>query len=141
MVYDDTTVSLSFTSVAFSSSLTPCRDLSNFWAVDSAASINLTTCRDDFVTFESPSGSTRIGGVGVDVKGGGTVRFAVPLVSGQIIHQTIHALFTPDLSSRSAQRIGRLLNVSWMQSHYGCEFLFQQILTLACSWSPHKWEC
>jgi hypothetical protein len=37
---------------------------------------------------------------------------------------TIHALYTPDLSSRFAQLIGCLLNVSWMRLHSGCEFLF-----------------
>jgi hypothetical protein len=40
--YDNTEVSVPFTSVAFSSSLTPSRDLSQFWVVDSACSINLT---------------------------------------------------------------------------------------------------
>jgi hypothetical protein len=119
-VYDDTEVSLSFHSVAFSSSLAPGRDLSIFRVVDSACSINLTTCRDDFVTFEPPSGSTRIAGVGAHVHGSGIVRLAIPRVSGHIIH----ALFALDLSSRSAQRIGRLLIGSWMQSHCGCEFLF-----------------
>jgi hypothetical protein len=33
-------------------------------------------------------------------------------------------MYTPDLSSRYAQRIGRLLSVTWMKSHSGCEFLF-----------------
>jgi hypothetical protein len=102
----------------------PGRDLSHFWVVDSAFSINLTACRDDFVTFEPPSGTTRIGGVGVNVHGSCTIRLATPLVSGQIIHRTFHALVTPDVSSRSAQRIGRLLNVSWTQSNFGCEFFF-----------------
>jgi hypothetical protein len=122
-VHDDIEMSLSLCSVAFSSSLTRGRDLSNFWVVDSAYSINLTACRDNFITFEPPSGSTRIGGVGVSVHGSNTIRLAIPLVAGQIIHRTIHALLTPDFSSRSAQRIGLLLNVSWMQSHCGCEFL------------------
>jgi hypothetical protein len=49
--YDDTEVSVPFNSVAFSSSLTPGRDLSRFWVVDSACSINLTAFRSDFVTF------------------------------------------------------------------------------------------
>jgi hypothetical protein len=40
--YDDTEVSVPFSSVAFSSSLTPGRDLSQFWVVYSACSINLT---------------------------------------------------------------------------------------------------
>jgi hypothetical protein len=33
-------------------------------------------------------------------------------------------MFTPDLSSRCALRIGRLLSVRWMQSHNGREFVF-----------------
>jgi hypothetical protein len=41
-----------------------------------------------------------------------------------IIHRTVHALYTPYLSSPCARRIGRLLNVSCMQSHSGCEFIF-----------------
>jgi hypothetical protein len=65
-----------------------------------------------------------VGGVGVDVKGRGSVRISVRLASAQLIHRMIHTLYTPDMSSRSAQRIGRLLSVSWMQSHSGCEFVF-----------------
>jgi hypothetical protein len=38
--YDDTKVSVSFVSVAFSYSLALGRDLSTFWVVDSAGSIN-----------------------------------------------------------------------------------------------------
>jgi hypothetical protein len=52
--YDDTEVSVPFSSVAFSSSLTPGRDLSQFWVVDSACSINLTAFRGDFVTSPPP---------------------------------------------------------------------------------------
>jgi hypothetical protein len=40
--YVDTEVSVHFSSVAFSSSFTPGRDLSQFWVIDSACSINLT---------------------------------------------------------------------------------------------------
>jgi hypothetical protein len=71
-----------------------------------------------------PSTRSRVGGVGVDVKGMGLVRMSIRLASGQFIHRTIHALYTPDLSSRNAQRIGRLLSVIWMQSHSDCAFLF-----------------
>jgi hypothetical protein len=71
--YDDTDVSVPFSFVAFSSSLTHGRDLSQFWVVDSACSINLTAFRYDFVTFTPPSGPSRVGGVGIDVKGSGTV--------------------------------------------------------------------
>jgi hypothetical protein len=67
--YDDTEVSAPLRFVAFSSSLTPGRDLSQFWVVDSACLINLTTFRDDFIRFTPPSAPSRVGGVGVDVKG------------------------------------------------------------------------
>jgi hypothetical protein len=43
--------------------------------------------------------------------------------SRKIILRTVYAQYTHDLSSRSANRIGRLLSVSWMQSRNGCEFL------------------
>jgi hypothetical protein len=49
--YDDTEVSVPFSSVAFSPSLTPGRDLSQFWVVDSACSINLTASRGGITTF------------------------------------------------------------------------------------------
>ena len=38
-----------------------------------------------------------------------------------LIHRIVHALYTLDLSSRYAQRIGRLLSVSW--THIGCDFI------------------
>jgi hypothetical protein len=69
--YDDTEVSVPFSSVAFSSSLTPGRDLSQFWVIDSACSISLTAFRGDFTTFAPSSAPPRVGGVGVDVKGSG----------------------------------------------------------------------
>jgi hypothetical protein len=120
---DDNEASVPFTSVAFSSSLAHYRDLSKFWVVDSACSINLTAFRHNFVTFDSPSTPSRVGGGGVDVKGSGIVRLSILKAPGELIHRTVHALYTPDLSSRSTQRIGRLLSVSWMQSHSGCEFI------------------
>jgi hypothetical protein len=49
--YDDTEVSAPLSFVAFSSSLTPGRDLSHFRVVYSAYSINSTAFRGDFVTF------------------------------------------------------------------------------------------
>jgi hypothetical protein len=49
--YDDNEVSFPFSYVAFSSSLALGRNLSRFWVVDSAYSINLTAFRDDFVKF------------------------------------------------------------------------------------------
>jgi hypothetical protein len=104
--YNDTKVSVPFSSVAFSSSLTPGRNLSHFWVVDSACSINLTAFPGDFAQFTPPSAPSRVGGVGVDVKGSGSVRNSVRLACGQLIHRTIHAMYTFDMSSRPAQRIG-----------------------------------
>jgi hypothetical protein len=52
--YDDIEVSVPFNYVAFSSSLTPGRDLSQFYVIDSAFSINLTAFRGDFTTFAPP---------------------------------------------------------------------------------------
>jgi hypothetical protein len=122
--YDDTEVSVPFSHVGFSSSITPGRDFLQHWVIDSAYSINLTAFRSDFSTFTPPSTRSRVGGVGVDVRGSGSVRMSIRLVYGHVIHNTIHALYTPDLSSRSTQRIGRLLSVNWLQSHCGCEFVF-----------------
>jgi hypothetical protein len=75
--YDDTEVSVPSSYVAFSSSLAHGRDLSQFWVVDSACSINLTAFRSDFVTSTPPSAPSRVGGVGVDVKGSGTLRISI----------------------------------------------------------------
>jgi hypothetical protein len=52
--YDNTEVSVPFNSVAFSFSCTPGRDLSQFWVVDSACSINFTAFRGDLATFTPP---------------------------------------------------------------------------------------
>jgi hypothetical protein len=52
------------------------------------------------------------------------VWISVRLAFGKLTHRTVHALYTPKMSSRSAQRIGRLLSVNWMQSHSGCKFIF-----------------
>jgi hypothetical protein len=57
---DDDEMSVPFNSLAFSSSLAPNRNLSQFWVVDSACSINLTALRDDFVEFTPPSASSRM---------------------------------------------------------------------------------
>jgi hypothetical protein len=91
---------------------------------NSACSINMTVSRDYFDTFTPFFAPSRVYGVGVDVKGSGSVRISVRLAYGKMIHRTVHELYTLDMSSRSAQRICRLLSVSWMQSHSGCEFLF-----------------
>jgi hypothetical protein len=80
--YDDTEVSVPSTSAAFSSSITPGRDLSQYWVVDSAYSINFTAFRIDFSTFTPPSTRFRVGGVGIDVKGSVSVRMSIRLASG-----------------------------------------------------------
>jgi hypothetical protein len=137
--YDATEVSVPVSSFAFSSSLDPGRYLSQFCVIDSACSINLSAFRSDLVTFDPPSVPSRVGGVGVDNKGSGTVRIPIPLVFGQSIHNTVHAMYTRDMSSRSAERIGRLLSVSWMQTHNGCQFGFltdcdNRLLTMHNEW-------
>jgi hypothetical protein len=76
---DDIEVSVSFNYGAFSSSLTPDRDLSQLWVVDSAWSNHLRAFHRDFVTLEPSSGSSRVSGAGVDVKGSGTIQIVVPL--------------------------------------------------------------
>jgi hypothetical protein len=63
--------------------------------VDSACSINLTTFQIDFVTFAPPTVPSRVGGVGRDDKGIGSVHISIMLASGHAIHRTIHALYTP----------------------------------------------
>jgi hypothetical protein len=122
--YDDTKVSEPFKYIALLSSLAPGRDLSRFWVVDSAYSISLTAFRSDFATLHPPAHSSRVGAVGVDVQGSGTLQTVIPIVAGQLIRSTSHALYSPAMSSRSAKHIGRLLSVRWMQTHNGCEFLF-----------------
>jgi hypothetical protein len=77
-----------------------------------------------FVTFDPPSATSHVGGVGDDVKGSGKIRIIIPLVLGQSICRTVHALYTPYMSSRIARRIGRLLHVNWMQTHSCCDFVF-----------------
>jgi hypothetical protein len=121
---DGTEDSTMFCCVAFSASATPGRDLSKSWVpVDSRPCfINLTAFRSDFVSLDPPSGTSRVGGMGVDVCGSCNVEIAIPLVSGQIIRRTFHALYTPYMSARCALRIGHL-SVSLMQSHNGCESL------------------
>jgi hypothetical protein len=101
--YDDTEVDVPCNSFAFSFSVARGRDLSQFWVVDSACSVNLITAfRSDFATFAPPSAPFRVGEVGVDIKGNGSVRISIRLASVQAIHCMIHALYTPDLSSRYA---------------------------------------
>jgi hypothetical protein len=139
--YDDIEC-VPFGSVAFSSSLTHGRNLSHFLVVDSACSINLTAFKSDFVRFTPPSAPSRVGGVGVDVKGSGSVRISAWLASGRLIHRTIHALYTPDFSSRSFLRIGRMLSVDWMQRPTtAVNSSSPQTLTLVCLWFPQDWVC
>jgi hypothetical protein len=62
------------------------------------------------------------------------IRITIRLdVFGTTLRRTLHAIYTSDVSSRSAQHIDRHLSVDWMQSHTGfdlmqshtgCEFIF-----------------
>jgi hypothetical protein len=122
--YDDTEDGTSLAFAAFASSASSVADLSDYWVVDSACSVNLTAFRSDFSEFHPSSRRSIVGGVGVTVQGSGTVRIPICLVSGQTVFRRVHALYTPYLSSRSAQHISRVLSVSWMQKHSGCEFSF-----------------
>jgi hypothetical protein len=128
--YDYSEVSVPFSSVAFSSSLALGRDMPQFWVIDSACSINLTTFRGDFVTFDPPSVTSHNGSVGADVKGCGKVHIITLLVSCLSIRRIVHAMYTLDMSSRSAHRIVCRLSVSWMHTHSGCEFIFPTHLEL-----------
>jgi hypothetical protein len=49
--YDDTEVGTSFASVAFASTASTIADLSDYWVVDSACSVNITSFRSDFSLF------------------------------------------------------------------------------------------
>jgi hypothetical protein len=118
--YDDTHVSASLRSVAFSAFAPPGRDLSQSWVVNSACSIRLTAFRSDFVSFDPPSGTSHVGGVGVDVRGRGKIAIAIPFIYGQIIHRSFHALHTLYLSARCEQRIGRLRSVRCMMCLQSC---------------------
>jgi hypothetical protein len=122
--FDDTKVGISFAFVAFTSSASSIADMSYYWVVDSACSVNLNAFRSDFSEFHPSSRRNTVGGVGVTVQGSGTVRIPICLVSGQTAFRRVHALYILDLSSRSAQHISRLLSVSLMQKHSGCELSF-----------------
>jgi hypothetical protein len=122
--YDDTAVSVSFTSVALTPHASSVTDLSDSWVVDSECFVNLTAFRSHFSEFNPSSRHSTVGGVGVYVLGSCTIRVPICLVSGQTVFRQVRALYTPNLSSRSAHRISRLLSVAWMKKHSGCEFSF-----------------
>jgi hypothetical protein len=46
------------------------------------------------------------------VRGSEKIQITMPLVFEQIIHCNVHVLHTHNMSSRSAQRIGRLMNIN-----------------------------
>jgi hypothetical protein len=122
--YDNTEVSVPLSSVAFTSYLTPGRDLSQFRVVDSAGSINTTAFRGDFATF------TPLPLPLAWVESASTLR-AVALcvflfgwhVARSSTARSMHCThLTRPLALLSAS--SRLLSVSWMQSYSGCEFIF-----------------
>jgi hypothetical protein len=65
--YDDTKVGTSFASVAFASATAHVTDLSDYWVVDSACSVSLTSFRSDFSECHSSSRRSTVDGVGVTV--------------------------------------------------------------------------
>jgi uncharacterized membrane protein len=52
----------------------PWPNLSHIWIVDSAYSINFNAFCSDFMSFEPSSGSSCVGGMGVDVMESGKVK-------------------------------------------------------------------
>jgi hypothetical protein len=120
--YDDTAVRTSFASVGFTSFASSIADLSDYWVVEFTCSVNLTAFQYDYSEFHPSSRRSIVGGVGVIVQGSGTARIPICLVSGLTVFRRVHALYTHDPSSRSTQKIGRLLSVSLIQKHSGCGF-------------------
>jgi hypothetical protein len=74
--------------------------------------------RTDFTTFANSIVSSTVGGV----KGSGTRRIKIQLQSCSVISRENFTLFASGLIGRSSRGMSRLLNVSWMQKHCGCEF-------------------
>ena len=100
-------MSVPFSFVAFSSSLTPGRDLSQFWVANSACSINLTAFRSDYVTFDPPSVSSRVGGVSGTIHAlisKGYTEMPSPGLIGDISH-----IYTPVLPEQRAPAVYPLL--------------------------------
>jgi hypothetical protein len=139
--YDDTKVRVPFSSFAFSSSLAHGHDLSPFWVIDSACSVNLTTFESGFVTFDPPFVPSRVGGVGVNVKGSGTVRITIPLAYGLSIHRTVHALYplTCLLVVLIASVAFSLFDGCKLTTVVNSFSLLTSILD--CSWCPKEWVC
>jgi hypothetical protein len=98
--------------------------MSQCWVVDSACSINLSVHHSNSITFTTASDPSTVGGVGVIIQGSGIVRLHIQLQSRAVITRIIHTMFTPDLITRSSHGIMRLLSVSCLQRHCGCEISF-----------------
>jgi hypothetical protein len=140
--YDDTEVSVPFSSVAFSSSLTPSRNLSQFWVVDSACSINLTAFKSDFVRFTPPPLPRALEGLAL------TSRAVAP--SGFQSCLPLASLFTA-LSMRCTPLTCPLALLSASSdcsvSAHRCRptevvnSYSPRTLMLMCLWSPHEWVC
>jgi hypothetical protein len=72
----------------------PSLPLSDYWDVDSACSINLSTHCDDFLSFTASNTNSEVGGVGVSIHDNGIARIRIPLQSGTIIiTRDLFALF------------------------------------------------
>jgi hypothetical protein len=79
--YDDTEVGITFCSIALSASTPPGRDLSDFWVVGSACSINLTAFRSAFLS-DPPSGTFRVVVLVLTCLGAATLRLPSHLSLG-----------------------------------------------------------
>jgi hypothetical protein len=139
--YDDTEVSVPLSYVAFSSSLALGRHLSQFWVVESACSINLAAYRSDFATFAPPSAPSRVGGVGFDVKGRGSLQiiFGWHLLrpfTARSMHYTAPIFYLILLSTLAASS----LSVGCIR-RADVNYFFLLTLTLAYSWCPQEWVC
>jgi hypothetical protein len=139
--YDDTGVSVPFNSVAFSSPLTSCRDLSQLWVVYSAYSINLTVFRDYFATFAPPP--LPLAWVGL----AWTLRAVAKC--GFLFCWHLARSFTARSMPCTPPTCHLALLIASGDSlmSVGCNptvvvyFFSLLTLTLAFSWCPHEWVC
>jgi hypothetical protein len=139
--YDDTEVSATFCSIAFSAYATPGRDLSQFWAVDSACSINLAAFRSKFVSFDPPSGTSRVGVWVLMCVGAATLRLPSHLYPGR----SHVAKFTRGIpvTCRHAMHsaLAAFLVSARCNPTSAVKSFFLVTRMLDCCWYPKEWVC